>query len=138
MVRKLILLITFALLSLSSWADNNDRNVRVIKLTGQELKAESSNPRRNPKFIFGDILISAREEFYGDKIKNNEWVEGEIIPKIGTYDGIIAPHFAKGSDKSLIRVETLIMDGTMRKLVVVPNTSNISAFKDETTWKPMI
>ena len=135
MVRKLILSITWALLSLSSWADNNDRNVRVIKLTGQELKAESSNPRRNPKFIFGDILISAREEFYGDNIKNNEWVEGEIIPKIGTYDGIIAPHFAKEPDKSLIRVETLIMGGTMQKLVVVPNTSSISAFKDETTWK---
>ena len=135
MVKKLILSISCALLSLSSLADNNDKNVRVTKLTGQEIKVDPSNPRRYPRFIFGDILISAREEFYGDNIKNNEWVEGEAIPKIGSSDGIIHPHLAKGPDKSFIRIESLLMDGTMKKMIIVPNTSSVSAFKDEGTWK---
>jgi thiol-disulfide isomerase/thioredoxin len=134
MVKKLILSITCALLSLSSWADNNDKNVRVIKLTGQEIKVDSSNPRRYPRFIFGDILISTTDEFYGDNIKDNEWVEGEVIPKIGSCDGMIMPHLAKGPDNSLIRVE-VSSSGALQKMIIVPNTSSISAFKDESTWK---
>ena len=135
MVKKLILSISCALLSLSSWADNNDKNVRVTKLTGQEIKVDPSNPRRYPRFIFGDILISAREEFYGDNIKGNKWVEGEVIPKIGSSDGIIHKHLAKGPDKSFIRIESLSMGGAMKKMIIVPNTSSISAFKDESTWR---
>ena len=135
MVKKLILSISCALLSLSSWADNNDKNVRVTKLTGQEIKVDPSNPRRYPRFIFGDILISASNEFYGDNIKDNKWVEGEVIPKIGSSDGIIHQHLAKGPDKSFIRIESLSMGGAMKKMIIVPNTSSVSAFKDESTWR---
>lgn len=136
MRKNLFTLFVCALVSLSSWADDSDKNVRVIKLTGQKLKTDSSNVTQYPRFVFGDILLSTSDdEFYGADIRNNEWGESELIPKIGSFDGIVGPHLAKGPDRSFIRLETMIMGGDLKKLIIIPNTSSISAFKDESTWK---
>lgn len=80
MRKNLFTLFVCALVSLSSWADDSDKNVRVIKLTGQKLKTDSSNVTQYPRFVFGDILLSGSDgEFYGADIRNNEWGESELM-----------------------------------------------------------
>ena len=102
MKKNLISLFVCTLVSISAWAGTDGKNVRAVKLTGQEVKIAKENKRKYIEFILDDNLISKQsvgeQGLFVHKYSNTEWNQAEAELTIGKNDGILWPVYVCGSD----------------------------------------
>lgn len=138
MKKNLISLFVCTLVSISAWAGTDGKNVRAVKLTGQEVKIAKENKRKYIEFILDDNLISKQsvgeQGLFVHKYSNTEWNQAEAELTIGKNDGILWPVYVCGSDNSLLRLDTEFGTRHLQKLTVVPNSKSIEALNDSLSW----
>lgn len=139
MKKNLISLFVCTLVSVSSWASADGKNVHAVKLTGQEIKIAKENRRKSMLFFLNDNIIS--EQSYGEqgvfahKFSQTEWNKADAELAIGKNDGTLWPIYVCGSDNSLLRLETEFRTRRLLKLTVAPNTKSIEALNDSLSWR---
>lgn len=138
MKKNLISLFVCTLVSVSSWASADGKNVHAVKLTGQEIKIAKENRRKSMLFFLNDNIIS--EQSYGEqgvfahKFSQTEWNKADAELAIGKNDGTLWPIYVCGSDNSLLRLDTEFGTRHLQKLTVVPNSKSIEALNDSLSW----
>ena len=139
MKKNLISLFVCTLVSVSSWASADGKNVHAVKLTGQEVKIAKENRRKHMLFLLNDNIIS--EQSYGEqgvfahKFSQTEWNKADAELAIGKNDGTLWPVYACGSNKSLLRLDTEFGTRRLLKLTVAPNPKSVEALNDSLSWR---
>ena len=138
MKKNLFSIFVCALVSISTWADIDGKNVRAVKLTGQEVKVDSANEFKCPIIIFGDKMIS--EDLYGKrgafahKFSNAEWKKAEEELTISKIDRD-RRMYAYGFNNSLVCLKWQANSAWLKKLTIIPNTKSITEINDQSSWK---
>ena len=139
MKKNLISLFVCTLVSVSSWASADGKNVHAVKLTGQEIKIAKENRRKSMLFLLNDNIIS--KQSYGEqgvfvhKFSQTEWNKADAELAIGKNDGTLLPVYVCGSDNSFLRLDTEFGTRHLQKLTVAPNTKSIEALNDSLSWR---
>ena len=133
-------LIVCAFVALPSWAGGNDKNVRGVKLTGEEVKYCISNTFSIiPKYQIGNRMIAYdRNNYYFTELTDTGLTKEEHFAKQGGAENEFSPYakYAKGPSNSILALNCESGFGLfIKEMVVIPNAKSVAGIRNFSAWK---
>ena len=125
---------------LTSWAGNNVKNVRGVKLTGKEVKYNISNPNTiYPRIQIGNRMIANdNDNFYFTELTDTELAKEEHFAKKGPAENELSTR-AKYAQGPLNSILTLNFESGyalfLKEMVVIPNAKSVADIRNFSAWK---
>lgn len=132
---RLIANIFLLFMTVSAIASSNSPkdSIKTVSLRGSRVEIPKKNRDKCPELIINNnILISQLFTHYVSTLTPQKWDEQQILFDINEFPNVT---IAKGTDRSLMILNTPGIGNQLSSLTVIKETDNLKSIKEKNKWK---